>query len=70
MAGDPDKTRRINECDLSKERYTGCSYVYPLDPNGTNIGDMVAVDGRRFIVLERNGNSATSPNPGPLKKLS
>ena len=69
VAGDPDKTRRINEFDLARERYTGRSYVYPLDRNGTNIGDMVAVDDRRFIVLERNGSTATSPNPAPFKKV-
>jgi hypothetical protein len=69
VAGDPAKTRRINEFDLENERYTGRSYVYPLDPNGTNIGDMVAVDDRRFIVLERNGSTATSPNPAPFKKV-
>lgn len=69
VAGDPVKTRRINEFDLAKEEYTGRSYVYPLDPNGTNIGDMVAVDDRRFIVLERNGSTATSPNPAPFKKV-
>ena len=38
VAGEPDKTRRINECDLAKQRYTGRSYIHPLDPNGTNIG--------------------------------
>jgi hypothetical protein len=30
---------------------------------------MVAVDDRRFIVLERNGSTATSPNPAPFKKV-
>ncbi len=71
VAGDPAKTRRINEFDLAKESYTGRSYIYPLDPNGTNIGDMVAVDDHRFIVLERNGSTATSPNtaPAPFKKV-
>lgn len=65
VAGDAAKTRRINEFDLAKESYTGRSYVYPLDPLGTNIGDMVAVDDRRFIVLERNGSTGTSPSPAP-----
>ena len=69
VAGDPDKTRRINEFDLDKERYSGRSYVYLLDPSGTNIGAMVAVDDHRFIVLERNGSTATSPNPAPFKKV-
>ncbi|MGR4871530.1 esterase-like activity of phytase family protein [Variovorax sp. LARHSF232] len=69
VAGDPARTRRINEFDLGKESYTGRSYVYRLDPNGNNIGDMVAVDDLRFIVLERNGSTATSPNPAPFKKV-
>lgn len=69
VAGDPDKTRRINEFDLARERYTGRAYFYPLDPSGTNIGDMTAIDDHRFIVLERNGNTATSPNPAPFKKV-
>ena len=69
VAGDPDKARRIYEFDLANERYTGRSYVYPLDANGTNIGDMVAVDDHRFIVLERNGSTATSPNSTPFKKV-
>ena len=69
VAGDPEKNRRINEFDLAQERYTGRSFVYALDPNGTNIGDMVAVDDHRFIVLERNGSTATSPNPTPFKKV-
>jgi len=69
VAGDPEKNRRINEFDLGQERYTGRSFVYPLDAAGTNIGDMVAVDDYRFIVLERNGSTATSPNPAPFKKV-
>jgi hypothetical protein len=36
---------------------------------GTNIGDMVAVDDRRFVVLERNGGTATTPNTTPFKKV-
>ncbi len=69
VAGDPLKSRRINEFDLASERYTGRNWVYPLDPEGTHIGDMVAVDNHRFIVLERNGSTATSPNPAPFKKV-
>lgn len=69
VAGDPEKNRRINEFDLVTERYTGRSFVYQLDPSGTNIGDMVAVDDHRFIVLERNGNTVTSPTPAPFKKV-
>ena len=69
MAGDPDKTLRIDEFDISSEQYTGRRFIYPLDANGTNIGDMVAVDDRRFVVLERNGSTATAPTPAPFKKV-
>lgn len=67
VAGDPAKTLRINEFDIDSESYTGVSYLYPLDANGTNIGDMTAIDDHRFIVIERNGATATSGTP--VKKL-
>jgi hypothetical protein len=69
VAGDPPKTLRIDEFDILSESYTGRRFVYMLDVNGTNIGDMVAVDDRRFIVLERNGSTATAPTPAPFKKV-
>src|SRR5262245_7582056 len=69
VTGDPDKTLRIDEFDIDAEQYTGRRFIYPLDASGTNIGDMTAVDDRRFLVLERNGSTATSPNPPPFKKL-
>jgi hypothetical protein len=69
VAGDPAKTLRIDEFDIATERYTGRRFIYRLDANGTNIGDMVAVDEHRFIVLERNGSTVTSPSPAPFKKV-
>jgi hypothetical protein len=69
VGADPDKTLRIDEFDIASERYTGRRFIYPLDANGTNIGDMVAVDDRRFVVLERNGGTATTPNTAPFKKV-
>ena len=48
---------------------SGVQFFYPLDPNGTNIGDMTAVDDHRFIVIERNGATATSTGTAPFKKL-
>jgi hypothetical protein len=67
VAGDPPKTLRIDEFDLGSEAYTGIEYVYPLEPEGTNIGDMTAIDDHRFIVIERNGDTATQGTP--FKKL-
>jgi hypothetical protein len=69
VTGDPVNTLRIDEFDISSEKYTGRRFIYPLDPNGTNIGDMVAVDDRRFVVLERNGGTATTPALAPFKKV-
>ena len=69
VTGDPDKTLRIDEFDIASETYTGRRFVYTLDVNGTNIGDMVAVDDHRFVVLERNGSTATAPTPAPFKKV-
>ncbi len=68
VAGDPAKTLRINEFGVDAEAYTGRSWRYLLDPQGTNIGDMTAVDDHRFIVIERNGATATSGGV-PFKKL-
>jgi hypothetical protein len=69
VGGDPAQTLRIEEFDIDSESYTGRRFFYPLDTAGTNIGDMVAVDDQRFVVLERNGSTATSPNPAPFKKV-
>ncbi|AKJ27389.1 esterase-like activity of phytase family protein [Caldimonas brevitalea] len=68
VAGDPASTLRISEFDLSSEAYTGTVYHYPLDAAGVAIGDMTAIDDTRFIVIERNNGTATTPTP-PFKKL-
>jgi hypothetical protein len=69
VAGDLGRSLRIDEFDIRTEAYTGRRFVYPLDSAGTNIGDIVALDDDRFIVLERNGSTATSPTPAPFKKV-
>jgi hypothetical protein len=69
VTGDTAGTLRIDEFDIGREKYTGRRFIYPLDAQGTNIGDMVAIDDRRFIVLERNGGTATTPNVVPFKKV-
>lgn len=68
VAGDAAKTLRINEFDLATEAYTGQQWVYPLEADGTAIGDMTAVDDHRFIVIERNGATATGGGT-PFKRL-
>ncbi|MET0335324.1 MAG: esterase-like activity of phytase family protein [Rhizobacter sp.] len=69
VTGDPAGTLRIDEFDVDREVYTGRRFFYPLDALGTNIGDMVAVDDHRFVVLERNSSTATAANPLPFKKV-
>ena len=69
VTGDPAKTLRIDEFDIASESYTGRRFIYPVEPGGTNIGDMVAVDEHRLIVLERNGSTSTAPVPAPFKKV-
>lgn len=68
VSGDAAKTLRINEFDIRKGAYTGIDYRYRLEADGTAIGDMTAIDDHRFIVIERNGCTATS-GCTPFKKL-
>jgi hypothetical protein len=67
VVGDAANTLRISEFDIETEAYTGVTYFYPLDPAGTNIGDMTAIDDHRFLIIERNGATATSGTP--FKKI-
>lgn len=67
VTGDPVKTLRINEFDIDTESYTGNNWLYQLEAEGTNIGDMTAINDHQFIVIERNGGTAT--NGTPFKKL-
>lgn len=55
VAGDPAGTLRINEFDLRKRAYTGKRWTYQLDSPSNAIGDMIAVDRHRFLVIERDG---------------
>lgn len=68
VTGDPAKSLRINEFDIATEAYTGLDFKYQLEANGTAIGDMTAIDDHRFLVIERNGATATSGGT-PFKKI-
>lgn len=68
VTGDPTKTLRINEFSIDSESYTGASWRYKLEAQGTNIGDMTAINDHEFIVIERNGATATGGGT-PFKKL-
>lgn len=67
VQGDPAKTLRINAFDVTTEAYTGQQWNYKLDAAGTNIGDMTAINDHEFLIIERNGATATSGTP--FKKI-
>jgi hypothetical protein len=67
VSGDPAKTLRINAFDIDTEAYTGQQWLYKLEAAGTNIGDMTAINDHEFLVIERNGATATSGTP--FKKI-
>jgi hypothetical protein len=52
---------------VNTEAYTGQQWHYKLDAAGTNIGDMTAINDHEFLVIERNGATATSGTP--FKKI-
>ncbi|GAA3158592.1 esterase-like activity of phytase family protein [Planomonospora alba] len=54
VSGDPAGTLRINEFDLRRRVYTGKRWTYTLDGADNAIGDMIAVDRNRFLVIERD----------------
>jgi len=55
VTGDPLGSLRINRFDIARASYTGQQWLYKLAPQGTNIGDMTAVNEHQFLVIERNG---------------
>lgn len=67
VTGDAAKTLRINAFDVTTEAYTGQQWKYKLDTAGTNIGDMTAINDHEFLIIERNGATATSGTP--FKKI-
>jgi hypothetical protein len=61
----PDPNQKhliINEFSIDSESYTGKTFGYRLDPAGTNIGDMTAINDHEFLVIERNGIQGTDAN--------
>ena len=68
LTTDTDQKRLlVQEFDLATETFNGNWFGYKLDPLGTAIGDMTAIDDSRFLVIERNGGTATSGTP--FKKI-
>ncbi|WP_327590586.1 esterase-like activity of phytase family protein [Nonomuraea sp. NBC_00507] len=54
VAGDPVGTLRMNEFDLRERAYTGRRWTYRLDSPSHAIGDAIAVDADRFLIIERD----------------
>ncbi|WP_369269491.1 esterase-like activity of phytase family protein [Streptomyces sp. R11] len=55
VTGDTPGDLRFSEFDLRKRAYTGKGFVYRLESTANAIGDAIAVDRHRFLVIERDG---------------
>lgn len=55
VTGDTPGDLRFSEFDLRRRAYTGEHFVYRLESPAHAIGDAIAVDRRRFLVIERDG---------------
>ena len=69
VSGDAPKSLRINTFDIASETYEAVSYLYQLEGAGTNIGDMTAINDHQYLVIERNGDTATTVAGMPFKKV-
>ncbi|MFI5892825.1 esterase-like activity of phytase family protein [Actinoplanes sp. NPDC051513] len=58
--GDIPGQLRFNEFDKRKKAYTGKRYVYQLGDPSLAIGDAIAVDENRFLVIERDGGQGST----------
>jgi hypothetical protein len=54
VTGDEAGTLRINEFDLRTGSYTGRRWTYRMESPANAIGDFIAVDRGRFLVIERD----------------
>ena len=66
--GSAGKILRIGEFDIKTRSYTRNQWLYKLEAAGTNIGDMTAINDHQFLVIERNGATATGGGT-PFKKI-
>ncbi|MEV0895500.1 esterase-like activity of phytase family protein [Actinoplanes sp. NPDC049802] len=55
VTGDTPGDLRLNEFDTRTGKYTGKTYVYRLGAPNLAIGDAVAIDRNRFLIIERDG---------------
>ncbi|KOV79963.1 esterase-like activity of phytase family protein [Nocardia sp. NRRL S-836] len=60
VAGDEPGTLRLNELDVERNRFTGTRWVYQLENPDLAIGDAIAVDRNRLLVIERDGGQGAA----------
>ncbi|MFD4642452.1 esterase-like activity of phytase family protein [Lentzea sp. NPDC058436] len=59
VAGDTPGTLRLNEFDVASRSFTGNTWRYRLEDPSFAIGDAIAVDANRLLIIERdNGQGA------------
>lgn len=66
--GTSGKNLRISKFDTKTHSYTGDTWIYELEAQATAIGDMTAINDHQFLVIERNGETATTSGI-PFKKI-
>jgi hypothetical protein len=66
VGSDVPRSLRINAFDIDTQQFARQSWLYRLEANGTSIGDMSAINEHEFLVIERNG--ATASGGGTLFK--
>ena len=54
VAGDTPGTLRLNEFDIASGSFTGTTWKYQLEDPNFAIGDAIAVDGNRLLIIERD----------------
>ena len=60
VAGDPDQDLRIHQFDTRTRRYSDKVWRLRMEHPANAIGDLIAVDEHRFIVIERDGGQGTA----------
>ncbi|WP_394616497.1 esterase-like activity of phytase family protein [Lentzea sp. JNUCC 0626] len=54
VTGDTPGTLRLNEFDIASNRFTGKTWRYQLEDPNFAIGDAIAVDANRLLIIERD----------------
>ncbi|MFI6101721.1 esterase-like activity of phytase family protein [Lentzea sp. NPDC051213] len=54
VAGDTPGTLRLNEFDIASNTFTGTTWRYQLEDPNFAIGDAIAVDNNRLLIIERD----------------